>query len=397
LKSSFLHGYQSKERMTTKRDYYEVLGLDRAASLEEVKKAYRVLALKHHPDKNPGDKSSEERFKEATEAYEVLRDPDKRALYDRYGHAGLGRGAGLDFDFMGFDLADALRAFMRDFGDFGLGDFFGGGSSIATETRGSDIRITLRLSLEEIAEGVEKSIRLKRLVKCKTCGGSGAAPGSSRATCPSCGGTGQIRHVQRSFFGQFVSVVTCAACGGKGSVVRNPCSECRGEGRTQGQETMKVQIPAGATTGNYIPKKGLGNAGPQNGPNGDLIVFIEEKEHEVFVRQKDDVVCDVEISFSEAALGTKLEVPSLRGREELKVPAGVQSGSVIKLSGKGIKSLHGHGRGHQLVRVNVRTPSKLSHRERELFQELSGLEKKDSAKGKGFMRRFKGALGQEEE
>ncbi len=383
--------------MTTRRDYYDILGLSREATPDEVKKAYRALALKHHPDRNPGDKSSEEKFKEATQAYEVLRDPEKRAVYDRYGHAGLGRAAGFDFGFGGFDLADALRAFMRDFGDFGFGDLFGvGGQGTYTETKGSDIRITLKLSLEEIADGVVKSVRLKRLVKCPTCEGSGAKPGTERATCQSCQGTGQVRHVQTSFFGQFVNISTCAACGGVGSVVKTPCVDCQGEGRKQVQETLKVDVPPGVTTGNYIPRKGLGNAGPYGGRNGDLIVFIEERPHEVFSRDGDDVVCEVEISFSDAALGTKLEVASLHGTEQVKIPAGVQSGAVLKLSGKGIRSLHGHRRGHQLVRVHVRTPSRLSQREREIFEELSAMEKKEPGKAGGLIRRIRGALRQDE-
>jgi molecular chaperone DnaJ len=383
--------------MTKKRDYYEILGLARGASVEEVKKAYRALALKYHPDRNPGDTSSEDKFKEATEAYEVLRDADKRAMYDRYGHAGLSRGAGVDFGFGGFDLADALRAFMRDFGDFGLGDFFGGQSGSAVETRGSDIRINLALTLEEIAEGVQKTVRLKRLGKCDVCGGSGAAHGSGKASCEACQGTGQVRHIQRTFLGQFMSVAPCARCGGRGSVIKDACSKCRGQGRVQAQETVEVQIPAGVSTGNYIPKKGLGNAGPQGGPVGDLIVFLEEKSHDVFVRDGDNVVCDVDISFSQAGLGTKLEVPSLRGTEEVKVPPGTQSGSVLKLSGRGIRSLHGHRRGDQLLRVHVKTPSKLSAREKELLEELSRSEKNGSGKDGGTVRRGHGSPGAREE
>ena len=383
--------------MTKKRDYYEILGLPRNASVEEVKKAYRALALKHHPDRNPGDTSAEDKFKEATEAYEVLRDTDKRALYDRYGHAGLSRGAGVDFGFGGFDLADALRAFMRDFGDFGFGDLFGGQSAAAAETRGSDIRINLQLTLEEIAEGVQKTVRLKRLGKCGECGGVGAARGSGKATCDACHGTGQVRHTQRTFFGQFMSVAPCAKCGGRGNVIKEPCDKCRGQGRVQTQETVEVQIPAGVSTGNYIPRKGLGNAGLQGGPAGDLIVFLEEKSHDVFSRDGDNVVCDVDISFGQAALGTKLEVPSLRGTEEVKIPAGTQSGSVLKLSGKGVRSLHGHRHGDQLVRVHVRTPSKLSAREKELLEELSRSEKASPGSERGHVRRRHGPSGSRDE
>jgi molecular chaperone DnaJ len=374
--------------MTRKRDYYEILGIPREASTDEIKKAYRALALKYHPDQNPGDKSSEERFKEATEAYEVLRDSEKRASYDTYGHSGPGRRGGFDFDLGGFDLADALRAFMRDFGDFGFGDVFGGAATVAAEKRGSDIRITIGLTLEEIADGVEKTVKLKRLGKCGACGGSGAAPGSGRATCEACGGAGQVRHVQRTFFGQFVNVATCAKCGGRGSTVKTPCPECKGQGRVQVQDTIHVQIPAGVSTGNYIPKKGLGNAGPQGGPAGDLIVFIEEKQHQTLLRDGDSVVCDVEISFSEAALGTRLEVPSLRGTEEVRISAGTQSGTVLKLSGKGIRGLHGHKRGDQLVRVHVRTPGRLSSREKEIFEELSRTDKERLGKSRDFGRKM---------
>jgi molecular chaperone DnaJ len=285
---------------------------------------------------------------------------------------------------------------MRDFGDFGFGDLFGGQSS-AIETRGSDIRITLALTLEEIAEGVQKTVRLKRLGRCDACGGSGAAHGSGKVTCDGCQGTGQVRHAQRTFFGQFMSVAPCAKCGGRGSLIKDPCGTCRGQGRAQTQETVEVQIPAGVSTGNYIPRKGLGNAGLQGGPVGDLIVFLEEKPHDVFLRDGDNVVCDVDVSFSQAALGTKLEVPSLRGTEEVKVPAGTQSGAVLKLSGKGIRSLHGHRRGDQLVRVHVRTPSKLSARERELLEELSRSEKAGPGSERGTVRRRHGSPGSREE
>jgi molecular chaperone DnaJ len=384
--------------VTKKRDYYEILGVSRGATGEEIKKAYRALALKYHPDKNPGDKGSEEMFKEAAEAYEILRDSEKRALYDRYGHEGIKRGVGFDFDFGGFDLADALRAFVRDFGDFGFGDMFGSGPSRGTiETRGSDIRIRLKLSLEEIAEGAKKTVRVKRLASCKTCGGSGARPGTGRATCASCGGTGQIRHVQRSFLGQFVSVTTCSSCRGTGRVVGNPCGECNGQGRLEAEETLNLEIPAGVSTGNYIAERGLGNAGPYGGPAGDLVILIEEKPHELLTRDGDNVVCQAEISFSEAALGCELEVPGIRGPERLKIPRGTQSGSVIRISGKGIRGLHSGRHGDQLVRVHVSTPSKLSQRERELFEELARLEQDGAGKRKRFIGRIKEVFRGEED
>lgn len=384
--------------MTKKRDYYEIVGVPRSASEEEIKKAYRALALKYHPDRNPGDESSEDRFKEATEAYEVLRDSEKRALYDRYGHEGLKRRAGFDFDFGAFDLADALRAFMRDFGDFGFGNLFGVEPSAGTlETRGSDIRIRLRLSLEEIADGVSKKVRVKRLASCKTCGGSGARPGTGRAACKSCGGTGQIRHVQRSFLGQFINVTTCSGCRGTGSVVSNPCTECSGQGRAEADETVDLEIPAGVSTGNYIAKRGLGNAGLHGGAAGDLIVLIEEKPHEVFVRDGDNVVCQVEISFCEAALGCEVEVPGIRGPEHLGIPRGTQSGSILKISGKGIRGLQGRRHGDQLVRVHVSTPSRLTQREKELFEELAKLEKEATGRPKRFIGKIREVFRGEED
>jgi molecular chaperone DnaJ len=380
--------------MTDKRDYYDVLGVPRDASDNEIKKAYRKLALQHHPDKNPGDKSSEAKFKEATEAYEVLRDEEKRGLYDRYGHAGLGRGGGFDFDFGAFDLGDALRAFMRDFGDFGFGDLFGAGASGRfTETRGSDIRIELKLSLEEIADGVEKKVRVRRFIECEACDSSGAREGTSRTTCRGCGGTGQIRQVQRSLFGQFVNVATCPTCRGKGDVVEDPCAECNGQGRVEGQETVELEIPAGVSSGNYIPRRGYGHAGPHGGPPGDLIVLIEEKRHKSLARDGDNVVSDVEISFSEAALGCELDVQGIRCVEKFIVPPGTQPGTVVKLAGKGIRGLRSRRRGDQLVRVGVRTPTRLSSREREVFGELAELEKERTDKRGGLLGRIKEALG----
>jgi molecular chaperone DnaJ len=384
--------------LSKKRDYYEVLGVSKDASDEEIKKAYRALALKFHPDRNPEDKSSEERFKEATEAYEVLRDSGKRSLYDRYGHEGLRRGTGFNFDFGTFDLADALRAFMRDFGDFGFGDLFGGGSSTGTlERRGSDIRIRLTLSLEEIADGVTKKVRVKRLASCKECRGSGARPGTGRTACMSCGGTGQVRHVQQSFLGQFINVTTCSGCRGTGSVVRNPCPECSGQGRAEAEETLTIEIPAGVSNGNYIVKRGVGNAGSYGGPAGDLVVLIEEKPHEIFVRDGNNIVCQAEISFSEAALGCELEIPGIHGPEHLRIPRGIQSGSVLKISGKGMRGLDGGRNGDQLVRVHVSTPSKLSQREKELFEELGRLGKESIQKGNRLIGRIKEALRGEEE
>ncbi|MFH0778089.1 MAG: molecular chaperone DnaJ [Candidatus Eisenbacteria bacterium] len=382
--------------MTKKQDYYAILGVAREASQDELKKAYRSLALRYHPDRNAGDASCEEKFKEVAEAYEVLKDTEKRALYDRYGHAGVARSGGFDFDFGGFDLADALRAFMRDFGDFGLGDLFGASAGRMMETRGSDIRIRVKLSLEEIADGVKKKIKLDRLVACTECGGSGARAGTGTATCSSCGGAGQMRQVQRSFLGQFVNIITCPTCRGRGSVIQRPCPECGGEGRRRAQEVIEIEIPAGVSTGNYLPKRGFGSAGPHGAPPGDLVVLIEEKRHESLVRDGENVICEAEISFSEAVLGCELEVPGLRGKERVQIPAGSQSGSIVKMHGKGIRGLRTERLGHELVRLQVATPTNLSQREKELFAELAELESTRRTKRRGFIGRLKEALGSEE-
>lgn len=285
-----------------KRDYYDILGLGRDASEEDIKKAYRKLALQCHPDRNPGNKDAEEKFKEATEAYEVLKDPEKKARYDRFGHAGVtGRGGFEEFDFGAFDLSDALRAFMRDFGSFGVFDEFFGTTTTRTQRgrpRGEDLQIRLKLTLEEIATGVEKKIKLRRLQKCEVCNGTGAEKGSSKRECPQCHGTGQIRRVSRSLFGQFASITTCETCQGEGAIIEKVCSQCEGQGRVKGITTINVKVPPGVTTGNYIPLRGAGNAGPRGGPTGDVIVFIEEEEHPIFRRHEDDIICEIPISFT---------------------------------------------------------------------------------------------------
>lgn len=286
-----------------KRDYYEVLGVDRSAGEAEIKKVYRQLALKFHPDRNPGDASAEENFKEATEAYEVLKDPVKRQRYDQFGHAGMGQGAGFGgggFGFEGFDLSDALRAFMNDFGGFGGGgfeDLFGGGRGRRVNNRGGDLQVRLKLTLEEIADGVTKKLRVKRLATCPECSGHGSAPGSSRNTCPQCKGAGQVRRITRSLFGQMVNVTTCDVCRGSGQVISTPCSRCRGDGCIKDQTTVNVNIPAGVSSGNYIPIEGKGDAGRLGGPPGDIIVVIEEMDHEDFTRQDNNIILQVSVSF----------------------------------------------------------------------------------------------------
>jgi len=365
----------------TKRDYYEILGVSRSASTDEIKKAYRQLALKYHPDRNPGNKEAENQFKEAAEAYEVLGDPEKRQRFDRYGHEGM-RGT----NFREFtDINDIFSTF---------GDIFGGafGGSIFDEvfagthrTRrrsstghqgspGSDLRIKLSLTLEEIAKGVEKKIKVKRQKKCDVCSGSGAKPGSSRTTCPQCQGSGEIRQVSRSMFGQFVNISACAFCSGEGKIIKDPCTSCGGDGRVAGESTIKVNVPTGVSQGNYLTLQGQGDAGRRGGPAGDLIVIIEEKAHEHFRRQGDDIIYDLLVSFPTVALGGEVEIPTLTGKAKLVVEAGTPPGRMLRMRDRGIHHLNSNGRGDQLVHVNVWVPTKLNKEERELLQKLASAE-----------------------
>jgi molecular chaperone DnaJ len=381
-----------------KRDYYEVLGLGRDVTEEDIKRVYRRLALQYHPDRNPGNKDAEEKFKEATEAYEVLKDPEKRSRYDRYGHAGVAAEAGFGgFDFSTFNLSDALRAFMRDFGSFGIFDDFFGQTTRTRRRggpRGRDLQVRLKLSLEEIATGVEKKIKVKRMVRCDECRGTGAAKGSSKVTCPRCEGSGQIRKVSRSFFGQFVNLTTCDYCKGEGEVIQKPCPACAGQGRIRGTGTIAVKVPAGVVTGNYIPIRGSGDVGPRGGSSGDLIVLIEELEHDLFRRREDDIIYELPLSFSQAALGDQVEVPTLDGEVNLKVPAGTQSGKIFRFKGKGIPHLHGYGKGDELIRIAVWTPTKLSREEKELLERLAQLPgTKPPRAGKSFFDKLKDTLG----
>ncbi|HET9581470.1 MAG TPA: molecular chaperone DnaJ [Gemmatimonadota bacterium] len=350
-----------------KRDYYEVLGVARDADPDTIKRAYRGLAMSYHPDRNPDDPDAGELFKEASEAYEILRDPERRARYDRFGHAGVRSGAGAtSFD---FDLADALRAFMRDFG--GFEDLFGRGRGPRTRgpLRGTDAQMRMRVTLEEVATGVEKTIRAHLLQPCARCGGSGSVGGAPVA-CSQCGGRGEVQRAQRSIFGQFVSIQPCPACHGEGTVVSDPCPECRGEGRTRAERRIKVRIPPGVDTGNFLTLRGEGNAGPRGGPPGDLLVVIEVKPHERFIRQGDDVVLELSISFPQAALGAEIEVPTLHGSATLEVPPGTQNDAVLKLEEKGLPLIDSDRRGDQLVRVRVWVPKRLTAEERARLENL---------------------------
>ncbi|MBP8976553.1 MAG: molecular chaperone DnaJ [Bacteroidetes bacterium] len=363
-----------------KRDFYEVLGVPRTATQDEIKKAYRQMALKYHPDRNQGNKESEEKFKEAAEAYEVLSDPEKRQRYDQLGYDGL-RGTNYrDFS----DINDVFSAFSDIFsGGFGGGsifdEVFGTGQRSRRQSTGrqpqgqpgSDLRIQLPLTLEEIAKGVEKKIKVKRFKKCDACGGTGAKSSSGKTTCPQCGGTGELRQVSRSMFGQFMNITTCPTCDGEGKIIKEPCATCRGEGRVQGESTIKVTVPAGVQEGNYIPLRGQGNAGRRNGPSGDLIVVIQELPHEHFKRNGDDIIYDLWISFPTAALGGEEEIPTLTGKAKLVIEPGTPAGRLLRMRERGIPHLNSYGKGDQLVRINIWVPTKLSAREKELLRELA--------------------------
>ncbi|HEV8538374.1 MAG TPA: molecular chaperone DnaJ [Bacteroidota bacterium] len=358
-----------------KRDYYEILEVPRSASTDEIKKAYRKAALKWHPDRNPDNKEAEERFKEAAEAYEILGDENKRRRYDQFGHEGMRPGA----DYHGYNDINEIFSHFQDIFGGGFGGsifeevFSGGrgrGRSRQTGIPGSDLKIRLKLTLEEIATGVEKKLKIKRMKTCETCNGTGAKGGSSRITCPACNGSGEVRHVSRSVFGQFVNISTCSNCGGEGRITKEKCPTCEGEGRVQGETTIKVNVPPGVSEGNYIPLQGQGNAGQRGGPPGDLIVVIEEEPHTIFARNGDDVVLDLLISYPEAALGAEVEIPTLNGRSRLKIEPGTQSGRILRMRDKGIPRLHSRERGDQLVRVNVWVPTKLSKEEKDLMKTL---------------------------
>lgn len=378
-------------------DYYELLGVPRDADAEQIKKAYRKLALKYHPDRNDGSKDAEERFKEVTEAYDVLRDSEKRAMYDRYGKEGVRGATGQP----GFDFSDAIEVFMRDFGGFsGLEDLFGmrGARGRRTKTRkGSTVRIRLPLTLSEVATGVTKKVRVSLLDECEACNGTGAESGTRPAPCKTCGGAGEERHVQRSVFGQFVSVQPCRSCGGEGRVIENPCKECLGEGRIRSEREIEVEVPAGVTSENFLTLRGRGSVGPRGGPRGDLVVLLEVEEDERFVRKGSDLVHELPINFTQAALGTELEVPTIDGTARLKIPSGIQSGELLRLKGLGLPELNGTIRGDQLVRVIVWVPEELSDEQEQLLERLAAIESSPPAtvrrgSRKGFWSRVKEAF-----
>ena len=372
-------------------DYYDLLGVPRTASEGDVKKAYRKLAMQYHPDRNPAP-DAEARFKEITEAYEVLRDPEKRSRYDRYGKAGLGGAGGGFGGFHHVDLSEALNIFMRDFG--GFESMFGGAArSQADARRGQDIRVTVKLTLAEVATGTRKTVKLKSLERCVTCEGSGAKSGSRPAACGTCGGSGEVRRAARSVFGQFVSVAPCPTCAGEGQIIKEPCEVCRGEGRIRGERSVVVEVPAGVSANNYLTLRGQGAVGPRGGPAGDLLVMLDVKDDDRFERHGENLVHDLAVSFSQAALGARFTVPTPYGEEALEVPAGTQPGTVLQLRGKGLPRLGSSGTGDLLVRVHIWTPEKLSAEQEELFRQLAALEGEAPRRGSGFWSKLKEALG----
>jgi len=349
-----------------KRDYYEVLGVPRDATEQQIKSAYRKLAIKYHPDKNPGDKGAEEMFKEAAEAYSVLSDPERRDRYDRYGHSGMAGG------FSGFD-----PTIFADFGDI-LGDFFGFGDVFGARRRGgpergTDLRYDLKIAFREAAHGVKTKIKIPRQEICDSCGGRGTAKGKSPVSCPNCRGTGQVRYQQ----GFFSISRTCGNCNGAGRVVRDPCETCQGNGRVRKEKVLEIKIPAGVDNGARLRIQGEGEAGGHGGPAGDLYVVIYVEEHPFFQRQGNNIYCQVPISITQAVLGAEITVPSLAGEERLKIPEGTQSGTVFRLRNKGIVSLGERGRGDQFVAVNVVTPARLTKEQRQLFMQLAEINQQE--------------------
>lgn len=380
----------------SKRDYYEVLEVSRDADADAIKKAYRKLAMKYHPDRNPDDPSAEQKFKEAAEAFDVLKDDNKRARYDRYGHQGMHSGGFQEPDFQNIDLEDIFSRFGDVFG----GDIFGGGrqrgGSRGRRTSGApgdDMKIRLKLTLEEIANGTEKKLKIKKFVKCGSCNGTGAETDSDFMTCHTCNGTGEFRQVSRTMFGSFVNVQPCPTCRGEGRIIKNKCKSCSGEGRVKGEETISVKIPSGVSSGNYITLRGQGNAGIRGGETGSVIVLIEEEEHEYFERDGDHVFYDLQVSIPDAILGTEIEVPTLKGKAKLKVDPGTQPGKILRMKEKGIMGLNSSIRGDQYVRVNVYIPNRLSEDEKKAVNVLKSSENFDPLKqvesSNGFFSRLK--------
>jgi molecular chaperone DnaJ len=372
--------------LAIKRDYYEVLGVGRGATNDELKRAFRKLAMQYHPDRNPDDPMAAERFKECSEAYEILSDPEKRRSYDMFGHAGVTPGAGAGFGgFGGFE----------GFGDI-FDTFFGGGAAGGRNrrrsTRGEDLRYDLTIIFEEAFTGVEKLIDVPRLVSCETCTGTGAQPGTGTETCGSCGGSGQVRRQAQSIFGAVVNITTCPSCGGEGRILRSPCADCRGQGRRQQQRRLRITIPPGVDTGSQVRLSGEGEAGFRGGPPGDLYVVLRVRPHAQLRRQDQDVVYELRVNMIQAAVGDTIEVPTLEGPVEITIPAGTQYGQTFRLPAKGMPSLRGGRRGDEFVTVQIVVPKDLNGEQRALLRKVGGLTGKPEKVSRGFFEKLRDAI-----
>ena len=378
-----------------KEDYYQILGVSKDADDSAIKKAYRKIAMKYHPDRNQGDKAAEEKFKAAAEAYDILSDKDKRARYDRFGHAGVSGNAG-GFQGGGMTMEDIFSQFGDIFGDSGspFESFFGGSRTRQRQKgqRGSNLRIKVALSLEDIANGVTKKIKVKKQTTCKTCNGSGAKDKNSVTTCTTCGGAGVVRQIRSTFLGQMQTTTTCPNCNGSGQMITAKCNTCKGDGRTLGEETLEIEIPAGVEEGMQLSMRGKGNAGKQGGPAGDLHIIIEEKKHPNLQREGMNVIYELYLNFADAALGTSVEVPTIDGKVKVKIPAGTQAGKIFRLKDKGLPAVQSYGKGDQLIHVTLWTPKKLTDEERSLLEKMRSMPNFQPSPGKsekGFFERMK--------
>lgn len=381
----------------SKRDYYEILGVGKSSSADEIKKSYRKVAMQFHPDRNPGDKAAEDKFKEAAEAYEILGDQDKRSQYDRFGHSAFAGGRGNGSGGQSMNMDDIFSQFGDIFGEDVFGNFFNGGGrgrsgGKARGVRGSNLRIKLKVNFEEIAKGANKTIKVKKYVICHTCSGSGAKDKNSTQTCGTCNGNGQVKRVQNTFLGQMQTVAACPACNGEGTTITSKCGTCKGEGREYGEETVTLDIPAGVQEGMQLSMTGKGNVGERLGSSGDLIILVEEEAHAHLHREGLNVAFDLFISFPDAVFGVQVEVPTIEGRAKIKVPQGTQSGKIFRLKGKGFPSVNSHERGDQLINVNVWTPQNLSAEEKqqmEIMQNSQSFQPKPDKNDKTFWERIR--------
>lgn len=378
----------------SKKDYYEVLGVAKSASETEIKKAYRKKAIQYHPDKNPDDKQAEENFKEAAEAYEVLSNSEKRQRYDQFGHAGMSGSAGGGYGGGGMNMEDIFSHFGDIFGGggFGGGGFSSGGRSSRRVNRGSNLRVKVKLTLQEISEGVEKKIKVKKQVECKSCNGSGAKDGSSFSSCSTCHGSGQVTRIQNTILGQMQTASTCPSCGGEGKIITNKCSDCAGEGIVRDEEVITINIPAGVAEGMQLSVSGRGNAARRGGVNGDLLILVHEEEHPELIRDENDLLYNLFISIPDSILGTAVEIPTIENKVKVKIDAGTQPGKILRLRGKGLPDINGYGRGDLLVKINVWVPNNVSKDEKKILEKLQTSESfapKPTAQEKSFFKKVR--------